>query len=369
MILEDAKNSKYTRLRGHTEFLNQFCASKQKNTLHHAYLLSGHIGIGKSYLARQLAAYLLQEKCSGSLDTNSNPSDEVGYALSLNDENPVWRQVFYHSHPDLIYLSAIKSEGNKSGQIKLDDIKSISNLTNHQSGRGGWRVVILDSLDKTNQNSASAILKVLEEPPAQTIFFLISHNISTVIPTIRSRCQQIKLAPVTNWDAHLILKEHIHNLNDDELGRLISLCGGSPGMALLISSSGISLFIEKFKSLLEAKTPQLESILSLASSWGRELSKNPELGVATIFIFSKLFSQAALLSIQAHKNYINNEGSVTSSLSKIAVILSETYTANELANLYIEWQKEFREAQNSFLDMGIFMQQSIYEIYSQTHSR
>ena len=227
----------------------------------------------------------------------------------------------------------------------------------------------MDSLDKINQNGANAILKVLEEPPAKTIFFLISHNISKVIPTIRSRCQQIKLGPITNQDAHLILKEHIHELNDNELVRLVSLCEGSPGMALLISRSGIILFIEKFKSLFEIKTPQLENILSLASSWGSALSKNPELSAATIFVFDKLFSQAALFSIQAHKKYIQNEGSVTSSIYQIAVVLAERYTENELANLHMEWQNEFREAQNNYLDMGVFMQQSIYEIYRQTHLR
>jgi DNA polymerase-3 subunit delta' len=367
MTFEDAKNLKYTRLRGHTEFLNQFCSSKRKNTLHHAYLLSGHIGIGKSYLARQLAAYLLQEEQGA--DINANPKDEVETALRLNEDNPVWRQVFYHSHPDLIYLSAIKSEANKSGQIKLEDIKSISNLTNHQSGRGGWRVIILDSLDKINQNGANAILKLLEEPPAKTIFFLISHNISKVIPTIRSRCQHIKLGPITNQDANLILKDHSHDLKDDDLGRLISLCEGSPGMALLISSSGISLFIEKFKSLFDSKTPQLETLISLTSSWGSALSKNPELSTATIFVFDKLFSQAALFSIQAHENDSESEDSLTSSLSQIALILAERYTTNELANLHMEWQKQFREALNSYLDMSVFMQQSIYEIYSQTRLR
>ena len=367
MTFEDAKNLKYTRLRGHREFLNQFCTSKQKSTLHHAYLLSGHLGIGKSYLARQLAAYLLQEEQGA--DINVNPIDEVETALSLNEDNPVWRQVFYHSHPDLIYLSAIKSEANKSGQIKLDDIKSISNLTNHQSGRGGWRVIILDSLDKINQNGANAILKLLEEPPVKTIFFLVSHNISKVIPTIRSRCQHIKLEPITNQDAYLILKEHSHDLKDDELGGLVSLCEGSPGMALLISSSGISLFIEKFKSLFDAKTPQFETLISLASSWGSALSKNPELSTATVFVFDKLFSQAALFSIQAHENYSEGEDSLKSSLSQIALILAEKYTANELANLHMEWQNHFHEALNSYLDMGVFMQQSIYQIYSHTHLR
>lgn len=367
MTFDDTKNLKYIRLRGHSEFLNHFCTSYQNNTLHHAYLLSGNLGIGKSYLAKQLAAYLLQEEYRDTSDENSDHLDEVEYALNLNEDCPVWRQVFYHSHPDLIYLSAIKSEANKSGQIKLGDIKSISNLTNHQSGRGGWRVIILDSLDEINKNGANAILKVLEEPPAKTIFFLMSHNISKVIPTIRSRCQQIKLNPVTNSDVFLILKEQILDLNNDELSGLIALCEGSPGMALLITYSGIIQFIKKFEVIIQEKTPQLEKLLSLAADWGSALSKNSKLSDATIFVFDKLFSQAALFSVDASRYYIRNEYSVTSSLSQIALILTENFTANELSNLHIEWQNSFREAQNSYLDMSIFMQQSIYEIYRQTH--
>ena len=56
-------------------------------------------------------------------------------------------------------------------------------------------------------------------------------------------------------------------------------------------------------------------------------------------------------------------------ISFCQLILAERYTTNELANLHMEWQKQFREALNSYLDMSVFMQQSIYEIYSQTRLR
>ena len=129
------------------------------------------------------------------------------------------------------------------------------------------------------------------------------------------------------------------------------------------------MYVEKFKSLVEVKTPQLENLLSLASNWGSALSKNPELSAATIFVFDKLFSQAALFSIQTHESDSESEDLLTSSLSQIALILAEKYTANELANLHMEWQNHFQEALNSYLDMGVFMQQSIYQIYSHTHLR
>ena len=369
MNLEESEYSKNICLQGHTEFLNQFCLSNRRNSLHHAYILSGPIGIGKSFLARQLAAYLLQEGHSSALFEDNYVLAEVEYILSLDNNNAIWRQVFSHSHQDLIYLHASKSEANKSGQIKLENIKSIAKLTNHQSARGGWRIIIIDSLDKMNRSGANSILKILEEPPEKTMFFLISHSLSKVTSTIRSRCQLVKLSPLKNLDTRLVLKHHIRDIDDEEVNLLVTLCEGSPGMAMLIFNSGIKVFFEKFNEILQGKGVQFENMLSLASNWGSSFSKTPELSAATIFVFDKLFSQAALFSVNAHKNQMNNVVLVTSSFLQIANILAESYTTKELAELHMEWQNEFREAQDSYLDMGVFMQQSIYEIYSQTHLR
>ena len=83
----------YIGLRGHTDFLEQFCIAKQNNQLHHAYLFFGKLGIGKSLLARQLAAYLLQEEKENTPVFNGMEQNEVKNILSLNENNSVWRQV------------------------------------------------------------------------------------------------------------------------------------------------------------------------------------------------------------------------------------------------------------------------------------
>ena len=355
------------RLYGHKDFLSQFCISKQNGELHHAYLISGNIGIGKSLLSRQLAVYLLNDNNKKTLLDNSSILDEVEYVLSLDEDNSVWRQVFYHSHPDMTYLSASKSDQNKSGLIKIEDIKSIANITNHQSGRGGWRVIIIDSLDKTNRNGANAILKILEEPPYKTIFFLIAHNSSNVIPTIRSRCQQIKLNALSIEDTCLILKEQIRDLEDEQTKNLALLCEGSPGMALLIYESDIDKYMDELAKVIREKL-ELDEILKLAFNWGNNISKKPELSLATQFIFDKLFSESALRALNIKHNFSSNQQSYFS-ISKLADILAETFTSNELANIHMDWQKEFQFNQANYLDMGIFMQQTFYKLYSQMHFR
>ncbi len=355
-----------TTLHGHSKFLKQFCMAKQTKNLHHAYLLHGNIGIGKSFLAKQLAVYLLENGANDILFENSTKHDEVELVLGLNQSNSVWRQVFYHSHPDLVYLSASKSEQNKSGQIKLEDIKSIAGLTNHQSGRGGWRIVIIDSIDETNRNGSNAILKILEEPPDKTIFFLISHNVYHIIPTIRSRCRQVKLRPLLDNETRLILKKKFHDIGNTQLEQLVLLCDGSPGMAISIYKSGVETYIDDLVQILHQGKSGLEEILQLAGNWGNNISRKPDLSSSTRFIFDKLFSEAALL---ASKDNSCLKEQTSNSISKIIIALAHNYTAEELANLYTYWQTEYHAVQTNYLDMGIFMQQTFYKIYSQMHIR
>ena len=365
----DKSNDFQNQLHGHVEFLSHFCKAKVANNLHHAYLLYGSVGIGKSLLARQLAAYLLENDTKHNLLENANKVSEVEFVLSLNHNNPVWRQVFYHSHPDMIYLSANKSEQNKSGQIKIDDIKSIMGVTNHQSGRGGWRIIIIDSIDETNRNGANAILKILEEPPNKTIFFLVSHNISNVIPTILSRCQKVKLSPLTNKETRLVLEQHIQDLSDAQLEQLVILCEGSPGMAISIHESGVDSYLEELNQILKKGKSGLENILKLGIKWGNNISKKPELYSSTSFIFDKLFSESALLAIKNSSYSSFHTVPTSTNMSKMVFFLSQNYTAEELTNLHLDWQKEFRTAQTNYLDMSVFMQQTFYKMYSQIHIR
>ena len=365
----DNKEMFQNQLLGHQDFLNQFCIAKQKNNLHHAYLLHGSIGIGKSFLARQLAAYLLEDNEQVRLPENSSRLSEAEYALSLNHNNSVWRQIFYQSHPDMVYLSSRKTEQNKSGQIKVDDIKSIKGITNHSSGRGGWRIIIIDSLDKTNRNGANSILKILEEPPDKTIFFLISHNVSRVIPTIRSRCQQVKLEPLHKNETRLILENHIHDISEEKLDNLVHLCEGSPGMAILIYESGVEEYFQELNTELRQSKTGLENIIKLATKWGSEVSKNPEGYSSTNFIFDKLFSEAALVAVNgnSHNSYLKE--TIPTAISNMVITLAQNYTAEELTNLHQYWQSEFHAVQTNFLDMGNFLQQTFYKIYSQIHAR
>ncbi len=88
----------------------------------------------------------------------------------------------------------------KTGKVKsaitVDEVRRAGRFFSQTSGTGNWRIVIIDPADDMNRNAANAILKILEEPPKRALFLLISHAPGKLLPTIRSRCLPLKLAPL-----------------------------------------------------------------------------------------------------------------------------------------------------------------------------
>ena len=74
-------------------------------------------------------------------------------------------------------------------------------------GRAGHRVAIIDAIDDCNPQAANALLKTLEEPPAETTFLLVSHRPGSLLPTIKSRCHALALRPLPDADVRAVLAE------------------------------------------------------------------------------------------------------------------------------------------------------------------
>jgi DNA polymerase III subunit delta' len=90
----------------------------------------------------------------------------------------------------------IGDNGKLRTVIRVDDARKVASFLGATAGLGGWRVVIVDAVDDLNAESANALLKGLEEPPARTLFLLVSHAPGSVLPTIRSRCHRLMLRPL-----------------------------------------------------------------------------------------------------------------------------------------------------------------------------
>ncbi len=158
--------------------LNAFIEqSASINRLPHAVLIQGAPGIGKSHYAQAFAALLLCE---------ARP--ERGPACG---QCPACAWFAAGNHPDFRALNRIiDDDGKQAGEIKVDQIRALSEFLVVGAHRGGRRVVVIDPADAMNTVVANALLKTLEEPSEGLIFLLVSSRPDAIAATIRSRCQR-----------------------------------------------------------------------------------------------------------------------------------------------------------------------------------
>ncbi len=192
--------------------------------MHHAWLITGPEGVGKATLAYRFARRLLAGR-------PTEPS------LALDPTNPVFRRVAAGSHADMMTIERAYDPKRKRmrTQIAIDDVRKVNAFMSLTPAEGGWRVVVVDGADEMNQNSANALLKVLEEPPPRAVLLLVCSSPGRLLPTIRSRCRRLRLGQLDDATMHTLMRQYLPNLTDDERGRLVTLAEGSPGRALMMA--------------------------------------------------------------------------------------------------------------------------------------
>jgi DNA polymerase-3 subunit delta' len=208
----------------------------QRSRLAHALLIHGQEGIGKGVLARQFAsAVLCQSPIAG------------GFACGVCKACHWLEQ---GAHPDFLLIQpesmaeedaedAENAEGKKSKRkpskhIKIEQIRSMQETLATGSHQAGLRVIIIEPAEAMQAVTANALLKSLEEPPPDTLFLLVSGEASRLLPTIRSRCQQVPVAPPEREMA----LEWLTAQGVSGADALLSYAGGAPLKALALAEAG-----------------------------------------------------------------------------------------------------------------------------------
>lgn len=214
-----------TPLFGHEDAVAAFRRGLEGGRMHHAWLISGPTGIGKALFAQKAALRLLADAAGPKAGLPD---------LDVPDDHPIARLADAGSHPDLMRLERLARDeaGDLARNITVDQVRSLQRLFATTPSLSPWRAVIIDSVDDLERGAANALLKNLEEPPPQSIFLLVSHSSERLLPTIRSRCRQLRLSTLSNDAMTSALRAALPDSDEAEIAGLAALGEGAPGRAL-----------------------------------------------------------------------------------------------------------------------------------------
>lgn len=233
-----------THLVGQLAAEEAFLDAFNTDRLHHGWLITGPKGVGKATLAWRIARFLL-----------ATPKDDGGMfaapapdTLDIPESHPVNPRIAALSEPALFLLRRSYDEKTKKlkSVIAVDEVRRLKSFFALSNPDGGRRVVIVDAADEMNVAAANALLKILEEPPADCTLLLVAHQPSRLLPTIRSRCRELRCAQLSPDDMARALEAAGASAADQSVA-LAELSGGSVGEALrLLNMDGLTLYRELF---------------------------------------------------------------------------------------------------------------------------
>lgn len=238
-------------------FLDAFRAER----MHHAWLLAGPVGIGKAVFAHAAATYVLARAAGPAAGIASD-------RLQVDPEHRIAKLIEAGSHLDLRTLTREPNDAGKlRAEIVVDQVRALQPLFQTTPGLSDWRVIIVDSVDAMNRAAANAFLKNLEEPPANTLFLLVSHAPGRLLPTIRSRCRMLRFQPLNDADTRAVLRAQLPEASEAEIDSLVRLAEGRPGRALHFAGLDVEGLLRALDDI--ASTPPARSsalALDLAKS-------------------------------------------------------------------------------------------------------
>ena len=281
---------------GHETQFEKLVNNFKSNKLHNSIILSGPKGIGKRLFINNLLSYFLEIKLNNNLDIHIN----------LLNKN---------IHPNIKILSKIVD--NKTNKMKnnitIDQVRNLKKFLNETSiYKDLFKVIIVDSADDFNINSANSFLKTLEEPKSNTYLFLISHKFSSLLPTIRSRCLNIRLNKHNFDNFSQILSNNLDKIEQNYIKFLFNITNGSPGNAIDLLNEDIIDYFEETLKILNDENNYNKSIIQLADNISKlenENFRNYLLVMKSILILCtkiKLYNyQISLLSSKTYENLLS----------------------------------------------------------------
>lgn len=252
--IEGAQHPRDTRiLIGQEAAEAAFLEAVAAQRLHHGWLITGPRGVGKATLAWRIARFLLSPADTGLF---GGPA-----SLDTPEDDTLARRIRALSEPRLLLLRRPYDEkaGRFRAEIPVDEVRRLRGFFGLSATDGGRRVVIVDSVDDLNTSAANALLKVLEEPPEGAVLLLVSHRPSGLLPTIRSRCRELRCRSLSPED----LTRALEGAGAPPTMALAALAGGSVGEAVRLGAGGGVELYGRIMDLM-ARAPGIDRQAALA---------------------------------------------------------------------------------------------------------
>lgn len=248
--LADASHPRDTvDLFGQNHAERTFAESLSTGRLHHGWMITGPVGIGKATLAYRIARHLI----SGRNDAS----------LSMAPDDPVFRRIAAQSEPGLAVIRRAYDHDRKKlrSVIRVDEVRALRSFFALSATDGGWRVAIIDAADEMNNQAANALLKLLEEPPERCVLLLVTHQPGGMLPTIRSRTRALPCLPLSPDDlTRALAAQGIDGAGPD----VHALSDGSVGQAMtLMAADGMAVYGRILDLLNDARSMDRAKVLAL----------------------------------------------------------------------------------------------------------
>lgn len=206
--------------------------ARDVHPIHPVWMLTGPRGIGKATLAYKIAKHVYG---------NVGDFFIIDMAHNIDDKGKA------------------KTDGKL---ISVHTVRGVIERMQLSSMSGRWRVIVIDSVDELSVAASNALLKLLEEPPAQTLFLLVVHQLANVLPTVRSRARVEKMRPLTISQLRELCARF---MGDAEISNeTLRLANGSFGRVANLKSLGGDVIYEELIATLENPRASASDLLNMA---------------------------------------------------------------------------------------------------------
>ena len=303
----------------------------------HAYLLTGAMGIGKRTFAKVLACAL----------------------FCMSEQKPcgvceACRRVMSGNEPDVL---EVYPEAGK--QIPVDTVRDVIRTVSQHAFGTGYRVVLIEPVEKMNPAGQNALLKSLEEPLSNVVFLLMTHEFSATLGTIASRCVRVKMTP---WpDEQIVQALTAKGYSSDEARRIAPLSGGSIGTALSLLEGDAN--DEDIRSFVDAALSLRTDASAVAVSTRLKDARDKSdrlLDALERAIHQTLLVKTGMLTTDSLSDFPATWRQICADItpSSLNTMLEAIFQARRLRHAQVNWQSTVDQLMIKLLEEQLIWQQS-----------